>query len=537
MINLICHYSDNSGRQWHLASVSGTTANISQAGYTGSIIWRSNTDLPGVDKTTVRFKITPNDGHTGTALATNNFHLDNNLPPSIQIGPIASPQSANIALPISIQDAEQDTIYIMGKYSKDSAAWEEMRFSVLPEQTKNNYTDTLYWKSLLDLGIGRHEEIRIQLYPSDNDSGTYSTSNAFNVDNKTGDYTGDFKIDSEDLPIFALAWRQQDLSKEIGPADPLTFPPYLIPQPDGKIDFEDLMVLAQQWNDTYNDPQLPKKINTADSRSRAVQTNLRFKMDQKSTVLSDKSNLVPEKNEPVTLQNLHLIQLEQSNYDQWANELGDELSFRFDSSATILGLQVEIHYGASSFSFTNVENEILKEQNGLTFERNDTEEGYYCLNTFVLNENQPDPLSGELLRFKIQASKKATSSLTYQWIIYADDGRILTEGFDIFDMDIHLTTPTHYALYQNFPNPFNPRTTIRYQLPIDGKVKLDIFNILGERVTEIINQKQPAGYYNQTWDITNHPQGIASGIYFVRLLVEGNDGSRYVNHKKLVLLK
>ena len=57
-VNLICQYSDNSGSQWNLASVSGTTANISSPDYTGSIIWQSNNDLPGVDKTRVRFKIT-----------------------------------------------------------------------------------------------------------------------------------------------------------------------------------------------------------------------------------------------------------------------------------------------------------------------------------------------------------------------------------------------------------------------------------------------------------------------------------------------
>ena len=107
----------------------------------------------------------------------------------------------------------------------------------------------------------------------------------------------------------------------------------------------------------------------------------------------------------------------------------------------------------------------------------------------------------------------------------------------MFDIDVHPTKPTHYALYQNYPNPFNPSTTIRYQLPVDCKVQMDIFNILGERVTEIVNQNQPAGYYNQIWDISENSRTVASGIYFVRLLISGKDGSRYANHKKSDFVK
>jgi hypothetical protein len=68
-------------------------------------------------------------------------------------------------------------------------------------------------------------------------------------------------------------------------------------------------------------------------------------------------------------------------------------------------------------------------------------------------------------------------------------------------------------------------------------VQLDIFNILGECVCTLVNKSQKTGYYSQIWDISKSDQGIASGIYFVRLYVSGGDGGRYINHKKIIVLK
>jgi hypothetical protein len=72
---------------------------------------------------------------------------------------------------------------------------------------------------------------------------------------------------------------------------------------------------------------------------------------------------------------------------------------------------------------------------------------------------------------------------------------------------------------------------------VGGKVQLDIFNILGECVCTLVNKPQKTGYYSPVWDISQSDNGIASGIYFVRLYVSGEDGSQYINHKKIIVLK
>ncbi len=93
--------------------------------------------------------------------------------------------------------------------------------------------------------------------------------------------------------------------------------------------------------------------------------------------------------------------------------------------------------------------------------------------------------------------------------------------------------PDNFNLFQNFPNPFNPSTTIGFSLKSSQKVNLSVYNILGKKVINLIEEKLPAGYHSFEWngvDFNNNP--VASGIYFYRLSVEDNSFTR-----KMILLK
>ena len=63
--------------------------------------------------------------------------------------------------------------------------------------------------------------------------------------------------------------------------------------------------------------------------------------------------------------------------------------------------------------------------------------------------------------------------------------------------------PAHMQLGQNYPNPFNPSTIIPYQLPTPARVRLEVFNILGQRVATLVDGKQPAGFHTATWNATD----------------------------------
>jgi photosystem II stability/assembly factor-like uncharacterized protein len=94
--------------------------------------------------------------------------------------------------------------------------------------------------------------------------------------------------------------------------------------------------------------------------------------------------------------------------------------------------------------------------------------------------------------------------------------------------------PDHYAISQNFPNPFNPSTTINYSVPYESNVKIIIYNSLGERVTEINNGIKPAGYYS----IVFNAGGLSSGVYFCSIKAESTDGKNNFNSiRKMLLIK
>ena len=76
-----------------------------------------------------------------------------------------------------------------------------------------------------------------------------------------------------------------------------------------------------------------------------------------------------------------------------------------------------------------------------------------------------------------------------------------------------MTDRSAFQLQQNFPNPFNPMTTISYELPIDSHVKLTVFDVLGREVAVLVDAVQVAGNYHMGYDASKLP----SGMYFYHL--------------------
>lgn len=104
---------------------------------------------------------------------------------------------------------------------------------------------------------------------------------------------------------------------------------------------------------------------------------------------------------------------------------------------------------------------------------------------------------------------------------------------DVFTTSIDIETgnnlPEKFALDQNYPNPFNPRTEIRFELPERQKITLTIYDILGRKVTTLINESLPAGHHRVSWQA---PVNIASGIYVYEL-----NGNSERLRRKMILLK
>ena len=93
--------------------------------------------------------------------------------------------------------------------------------------------------------------------------------------------------------------------------------------------------------------------------------------------------------------------------------------------------------------------------------------------------------------------------------------------------------PLRFELDQNYPNPFNPTTCISYQIPENGKVSIEIFNILGQKIKTLINENQITGNHIAVWDSKDdNGEQLPSGVYFYRITTKQN-----IETKKMVLLK
>jgi hypothetical protein len=95
--------------------------------------------------------------------------------------------------------------------------------------------------------------------------------------------------------------------------------------------------------------------------------------------------------------------------------------------------------------------------------------------------------------------------------------------------------PREFSLEQNYPNPFNPVTVIRYSLPVNGYVVLEVYNVLGQRVATLADGLQEAGYKSVEWN----PGDTSSGVYFYRLSVydSRDPADRFSQVRKMVLVR
>ena len=122
------------------------------------------------------------------------------------------------------------------------------------------------------------------------------------------------------------------------------------------------------------------------------------------------------------------------------------------------------------------------------------------------------------------------------------------EPYEVRTIWLDLVTPTHVQvtppvkeilhLQQNFPNPFSRHTIIRYHLHQHAEVRLNVYNVLGRRVSELEVADQPPGQYSHSWTGTNQlGLPLASGVYFYTLEATTPDGNRAWKNRTMILIR
>ena len=128
------------------------------------------------------------------------------------------------------------------------------------------------------------------------------------------------------------------------------------------------------------------------------------------------------------------------------------------------------------------------------------------------------------------------------WVLSSESGKdYILEGtgeFTVpsterFVLNREPVIPVIFTLHQNFPNPFNPVTTLRYDLPSDAFVTLTVFDMLGREIVQLINTTQDAGYKSVKWDATDSmDRPVSAGVYLYQIQT-----GEFVKTRKMVLLK
>ena len=146
--------------------------------------------------------------------------------------------------------------------------------------------------------------------------------------------------------------------------------------------------------------------------------------------------------------------------------------------------------------------------------------------TYSLSPALPAGLAFDAATRTIAGTPQAAAETAYTYAVTDANGASASLSLQ--------TLPATFALADNFPNPFNPATTIQYALPQAADVELTVYNVVGQPVRTLVAEHQSAGRYAVEWEATNDSgHSLSSGIYFYRLQA----GGEFREVKKMLLLK
>jgi hypothetical protein len=224
-------------------------------------------------------------------------------------------------------------------------------------------------------------------------------------------------------------------------------------------------------------------------------------------------------------------------YDDVSSGGSDVLVVRSEIPQEVAGVQLELNYDPSSVAFGNPR--LTVDNSNYALHSNDNGQGRMKILLYNFapygSDDFMQPGKVDLVEIPItayanlEADDKTKIRLTEALLSTTTAGSISVSGIDA-------PLPSSFTLMQNYPNPFNPSTTIKFELGVTGtlqqQVNLDIYNILGQHVTALIDGYYPSGEHEVVWDATNNSgHRVATGIYLYRLKV----GDEYKTKKMLFL--
>jgi hypothetical protein len=217
----------------------------------------------------------------------------------------------------------------------------------------------------------------------------------------------------------------------------------------------------------------------------------------------------------------------------------DILTVTSDLPVQVAGVQLELAYDPSSVSLGKPT--VTVDNNKFSLSYNDNGIGKMKIIMYHLTPDKTDELlqTGlvDMVDIPIMALKEISANDKSK--IRITEAMLSTSKAEMISVaGISNSLPASFTLRQNYPNPFNPTTTIEFTIGAEGSlgvqdVKLEVFNVLGQRVVTLADGTFEAGAHSIEWDATNAQGGrVATGIYLYRLVVGDSHQT-----KKMLFLK
>ena len=201
------------------------------------------------------------------------------------------------------------------------------------------------------------------------------------------------------------------------------------------------------------------------------------------------------------------------------------INLTIESDADILGVQFDIKYDPNELNLS--ENGIISKVPGINIYSSVKDDGIARVLMFSMSGNKILDMNNakiaDLMEINFEPVEKfhGTSTVELVDVILAGEAGKEVSSFSS-TFDVSFVTPKKTSLSENYPNPFNPSTTIKYELSKAGMVSVIIYDLKGAEVTTLVNKHQEADYYNILWHgLNSNGQAVASGRYIVKMTAPG----------------
>ena len=496
-------FSIDDGNTWNPATIIGNTDNIGLDNYIDTLIWNSLQDIPNTE-TSVRLFGNINDGWDDGVGDTVTLQLDNEtLPIIISFDQQNKRWNESITFQFS-EELDHESVQGGVFVTSNNCDYEFVDIDYQSGINTITLTSNQGWAGGDSISIELSTHItNIWGNPLDgNENGDPNGSDDIRtfvyVIEHIGDYDQDALIGFDDLVHFQQTWWEDEWYDydDIGPS--LGVPPYLQPTGDGIIDFEDLMVFVQMWN--WSAGFNPETYGLT-----------RTELHQ-----SDPSD-------PVWI----TLNYPERSVEGPVDEFNIELHIKSE--------QFEIGSLEFCFNYNPEEFEIL------SYHTTNPSDWISLINnnqssiTFNMADLSLDSKDGNSAPIIITCKRKYEGLINCDWSF---DGRNYDGNSSVYAirsniLDTKSPIPDTYTLYPNYPNPFNPATTIQYDLPKDTHVTLTVYNLLGQNVLTLVDKIETFGSKTVVWNgVDEFGKEVSAGLYFV--IFQTKD---YRKSQKIILLK